>query len=458
MAEWFEQECRPFDLYETDDGFYYQAIGTEDNPERIEAIEIIKALDRIAENEGNGDKTVVGIRIIYGNIDGVLDIRDSAKLQRFEKDGDEYIKLPNVEFRLQSTVFEGKVSFSYAQFGDETDFISAQFGERTSFSSAQFGEITSFSYAQFGEGTSFSYAQFGDETSFISAQFGEGTSFGYAQFGERTDFSSAQFGEITSFSYAQFGEITSFSYAQFGNETSFISAQFGDETDFISAQFGDGTYFRSAQFGERTDFRFAQFKSVAFFGNVKYWSDSPRVTTARWLWKDGIWGRILRKVLFLPKNSPPGKPRKATEFYLDNQNIDEVSNPHFKRYVADQQYIRSFHENHNVIYWLWRISSNCGRSLSLWAFWSTFWAGLFGFVYRFASTDAFTFGNEKLGDIPNLWSCIYYSVVTFTTLGFGDILPQTSVARGLVMLEVIFGYIMLGGLISIFANKLARRS
>jgi hypothetical protein len=53
---------------------------------------------------------------------------------------------------------------------------------------------------------------------------------------------------------------------------------------------------------------------------------------------------------------------------------------------------------------------------------------------------------------------IYYSVVTFTTLGFGDIVPKTNLAALLVMAEVILGYVMLGGLISIFATKLARRS
>ncbi len=46
----------------------------------------------------------------------------------------------------------------------------------------------------------------------------------------------------------------------------------------------------------------------------------------------------------------------------------------------------------------------------------------------------------------------------FTTLGFGDVKPQTEVAAIIVMAEVITRYIMLGGLISILANKLARRS
>jgi hypothetical protein len=49
------------------------------------------------------------------------------------------------------------------------------------------------------------------------------------------------------------------------------------------------------------------------------------------------------------------------------------------------------------------------------------------------------------------------TILSFTTLGFGDIIPKTSTAAMWVTLEVIFGYVMLGGLITIFASKLSRR-
>jgi len=55
-------------------------------------------------------------------------------------------------------------------------------------------------------------------------------------------------------------------------------------------------------------------------------------------------------------------------------------------------------------------------------------------------------------------TCVYYSIVTFTTLGFGDIVPKTPQAAWWVMAEVILGYVMLGGLLSILSNKLARRA
>ena len=60
---------------------------------------------------------------------------------------------------------------------------------------------------------------------------------------------------------------------------------------------------------------------------------------------------------------------------------------------------------------------------------------------------------------PASWLTPYYfSIVTFTTLGFGDVEPVSAWGEFVVLLEVILGYIGLGGLISILANKVARRA
>ncbi|MHB9030154.1 MAG: pentapeptide repeat-containing protein, partial [Candidatus Latescibacterota bacterium] len=130
--------------------------------------------------------------------------------------------------------------------------------------------------------------------------------------------------------------------------------------------------------------------------------------------------------------------------------------PLFKRFAQDQDFIEEFRGTWSryPFYLLWLILADCGRSLLLWTFWSVSFALLFAFEFYNLGKDAFWVSN-----LP--WSfttAIYYSVVTFTTLGFGDIVPKTIEAAGWVMAEVIIGYIMLGGLISIFATKIARRS
>ncbi|MDY0039980.1 MAG: ion channel, partial [Desulforhabdus sp.] len=105
------------------------------------------------------------------------------------------------------------------------------------------------------------------------------------------------------------------------------------------------------------------------------------------------------------------------------------------------------------VFFFWWLTADCGRSVSRWAGWSVFIAMLFAFVYYFLGPDYFASAYLKF----NLSNMIYYSVVTFTTLGFGDITPKTTGAAMFVMCEVIIGYVMLGGLITIFASKLSRR-
>lgn len=131
--------------------------------------------------------------------------------------------------------------------------------------------------------------------------------------------------------------------------------------------------------------------------------------------------------------------------------------PRFKRFAQDQDFLEEFRSVwwRKPMYGLWLIFADCGRSLWSWLCWST--AMAIGYGVKFYSMGEAAF--EVKSKLPwGLGSMIYYSVVTFTTLGFGDIVPKTQEAATWVMAEVITDYIMLGGLISIFATKLARRS
>ena len=60
----------------------------------------------------------------------------------------------------------------------------------------------------------------------------------------------------------------------------------------------------------------------------------------------------------------------------------------------------------------------------------------------------------SIESVNNWYTPFYFSIVTFTTLGFGDVTPLNLAAQLWISLEVIIGYIMLGGLITIFTRKL----
>ncbi len=128
-----------------------------------------------------------------------------------------------------------------------------------------------------------------------------------------------------------------------------------------------------------------------------------------------------------------------------------TTNPLIKKMTEDAWYLSNYMKIHPYIYRIWKISSDCGRSILRWTVWSVLIVLLFAFSYMIIGPEAFRPRSYTW------YSWIYYSVVTFTTLGFGDITPIKWYSEVIVTLEVIIGYIMLGGLISIFSNKLARR-
>lgn len=124
-----------------------------------------------------------------------------------------------------------------------------------------------------------------------------------------------------------------------------------------------------------------------------------------------------------------------------------------RRTIMDQNYLHEFRtqsRGNAVMYWLWWITSDCGRSFLRWGACIFLLLGLFAGLYNFVEID--------YGEHPTAISSFYYSVVTLTTLGYGDVLPASMAAQILAMIEVIIGYVMLGGLLSIFANKMARRA
>ena len=141
--------------------------------------------------------------------------------------------------------------------------------------------------------------------------------------------------------------------------------------------------------------------------------------------------------------------------------------PGFKSWAQDEAWLCEFLETRTK-WWekglarLWRETSDYGRSMFRWSVVSALLAVIFGLIYFHMNLwfyNSFSVPNlPKWPEPEGIFTMIYYSVVTFTTLGFGDVVPNNSIAAALVMVEVIMGYIMLGGLISILANKLAKRS
>lgn len=143
---------------------------------------------------------------------------------------------------------------------------------------------------------------------------------------------------------------------------------------------------------------------------------------------------------------------KALWYGVDTNDINFAGAYRIRRHIIDENYLKEFRESGlgaRVVYYLWWITSDCGRNVGIWLAWVVLISAVFGVLYRYVEID--------YGPHQNWISPWYFSVVTLTTLGYGDVIPASIGAKLLTMVEVGTGYVMLGGLLSIFANKFARR-
>lgn len=137
----------------------------------------------------------------------------------------------------------------------------------------------------------------------------------------------------------------------------------------------------------------------------------------------------------------------------DIRDVDFAGAWLLRRHVLDENFIAEFRSQsstHEWLYKVWWVTSDCGRSIGRWTMWCILIAVVFAGIYTQVDVD---YGSHQTWLSP-----IYYSVVTFTTLGYGDVLPSSVAAQAVAMAEVILGYMALGGLLSILADKMARRA
>lgn len=124
-----------------------------------------------------------------------------------------------------------------------------------------------------------------------------------------------------------------------------------------------------------------------------------------------------------------------------------------RRFIADENFLYEFKTGSKLnmmMYHAWKITSDCGRSLTRFSICILVITLFFATLYGFVEID--------YGDSKTWFSSIYFSIVTLTTLGYGDVLPKSLAGQIIVTFHALAGFTGLGGLLSILGNKLARRA
>lgn len=135
--------------------------------------------------------------------------------------------------------------------------------------------------------------------------------------------------------------------------------------------------------------------------------------------------------------------------FLDANERVYVDKMHFRKRFA---FFSGRHFAHLGHFFLDK-TSHYGHSLGRWgitvALFISVFAAIFGMLDYISPTSMFTHYEYN----GSLFDYFYFSVVTFTTLGYGDIVPVTLIEKLVVGFEVLLGFTMLG----IFINLIKKR-
>ena len=185
-----------------------------------------------------------------------------------------------------------------------------------------------------------------------------------------------------------------------------------------------------------------------------------------------ITGAQLRNANFTDANMMDlvyGSAESRRGNYYGIRGLDSCyGNALFVRDAQDQDYLDTM--EHNILatkdpgrrrwkqFWFdaWALI-DYGRSLSRPIVYAVILSTFYGLIYLMDML--FNWGLMNYSNSAQSWlTPFYYSIVTYTTLGFGDITPKHWIGEIIVITEVILGYLTLGLMLSILANKVAQRS
>lgn len=153
-------------------------------------------------------------------------------------------------------------------------------------------------------------------------------------------------------------------------------------------------------------------------------------------------------------------------FYLAERSYESLEfifhDHHFKKSERDAYLIKMrfkkeeyrFHREwlSYIEYCLLEWSSDYGVKVYRWALTTLLFNVLMGFVYW--TLDASTVEGMFMTPIMHWYDYFYFSIITTTTIGFGDITPVTFIAKMITSIHAFLGFLMLGVFIGMIQKRL----
>ena len=373
----------------------------------------------------------------------------------------------------------GDASFNYARFWGTNfsagaDFCIASFNNSVAFINARFNGYSDFGHANFSGGANFMLTSFSghklsaaliDElpkgihsiyfrvdrnVDYVFTYFGGGTNFRGVKFGDDAIFKVVNFNNICDFSFAEFDSKVNFQNTNFNDITDFRNARFSGDADFTDARFNGDADFTDARFNGDADFTDARFNNIVSFSD----------NFAKVVYLNGIYFENMRvDWTSLEHNLFYDGPTyiKLIKNFREMEQFDDADNAYFKYRTLSQN-----NKKWLSVSWLsdefMRISCGYGvkpqRTIVLCAVIILIFA-IFNWKGKcIKQKEDHEEDGQKDGDV-SISEALYFSMVTFVTLGWGDHRP-IGLCRIYALLEAFVGWILLALFLVTLANVMIR--
>jgi hypothetical protein len=373
------------------------------------------------------------------------------------------------DINFENVAFSGTAKFMNAKYLGIAAFDDAEFSGEASFRNTKFDGILSFSRVHSAGTFDFSYTK-STRVDFSNTTFSGETHFRQSKFSKGGNFNRAKFLEDASFSSVEF-----LNEKETGTDTSitFKEAEFFDQTDFSNGKFHGKTIdFSKTKFkGKIVDFQGAEFKGhFVNFIETQFSGEEARFTGCGFdeVDKVSLSGAYFNNVIGLFEELEKEKNYlfflKRYRYLFDDFSF-RLGSESAGRYpiiaggVQEYWHYENLKKKYPLFYWFLRVSTDLNKSIFRFLLCCIFIIISFAVIYHgcFYCSEPSGFEAKYIEPSCPFISFVYFSAVTFTTLGFGDIIPRDGWLQLVITIEVILGYMMLGLLINLIASFLYSR-
>jgi hypothetical protein len=246
-------------------------------------------------------------------------------------------------------------------------------------------------------------------------------------------------------------------------------ADFNNSEIYGDAQFNRANFLRDVNFDHSKIHKHLSFTDAYIGSNLSF--DHATIEGSSSFRKVKISGEVSFEETIFGKKSNAKEEccRLAKQYYIKIGDRDKEDIYYFMEMVAKRKQKKPWRKYPElIIQHIFSYGTRWAKAAAAWLIIVIF----FGLTYYFI--DGINYGtneinsnqkisqeiksvwNFSLTDLYNILICQYFSIVTATTLGYGDIKPLTSLAKLIAGIEAIFGTFMWAAFIAVFARKFMR--